>query len=668
MELIFCLMLISLCHHCQASEYYIDDTSGLGRTFDGIGGLSGGGATSKLLVNYPEPQRTQILDFLFKPNFGASLQILKVEIGGDGQSTDGTEASHMHSSDDENYQRGYEWWLMVEAKKRNPDIKIYGLPWAFPGWLNKKGQSNPYTYPDVTAGYIISWIKGASKYYNITVDYVGIWNEKYYDKNYIKTLRAKLDKSGLTHVRIVAPDAPMVNDWKICVDILKDPVFAEAVDIVGCHYPGTLTSEVALQTGKPLWSSEDYSSFNDLTGGGCWARILNQNYVNGNITSTISWNLIAAYYDSLPYTRDGLMTAMSPWSGHYVVSSPIWMTAHTTQFTKIGWSYLHHGKGAGHLDLGGSYVTLTSQDRKQLTIVMETMTHDHSTCVRPKLPEYNVTKQDVTFVLKGSFVGIRTMQMWRSQFVAGTDNSVFFRREADVQVVNGRVKLSLNPDEVVTLTTVTTGNHGNYPAPPPSKDFPLPYTEDFERYNENEEPYNFAQQTGSFEVVMAGSHGNVMRQMVTQTPIYWCSAEKLDMAVNFIGSQNWSNIYVQTDARLVSNHSADGYFIAARINQGGCWLGASKGVFFHVYPQKQKFLVSQYIDKMTVLVEGYTGPIEALGWNTLRLMVNGNIATGGINNNSLFSVTIPTKNTHGFVGLGTSSWGYADFDNVHIEG
>ena len=31
--------------------------------------------------------------------------------------TDGTESSHMHTSDDENYQRGYEWWLMVEAKK-----------------------------------------------------------------------------------------------------------------------------------------------------------------------------------------------------------------------------------------------------------------------------------------------------------------------------------------------------------------------------------------------------------------------------------------------------------------------------------------------------------------------------------------------------------------------
>ncbi len=48
-----------------------------------MGGLSGGGATSVFLPSYPEPQRSQILDYLFKPNFGASLQILKVEIGGD---------------------------------------------------------------------------------------------------------------------------------------------------------------------------------------------------------------------------------------------------------------------------------------------------------------------------------------------------------------------------------------------------------------------------------------------------------------------------------------------------------------------------------------------------------------------------------------------------------
>lgn len=54
---------------------------GVGLRFDGIGAISGGGATSKLLIDYPLKQRDEVLDLLFKPGFGASLSILKVEIG-----------------------------------------------------------------------------------------------------------------------------------------------------------------------------------------------------------------------------------------------------------------------------------------------------------------------------------------------------------------------------------------------------------------------------------------------------------------------------------------------------------------------------------------------------------------------------------------------------------
>jgi hypothetical protein len=51
------------------------------------------------------------------------------------------------------------------------------------------------------------------------------------------------------------------------------------------HYPGTHTVLNAKLTKKKLWSSEDFSTLNSDVGAGCWARILNQNYINGYMTS-----------------------------------------------------------------------------------------------------------------------------------------------------------------------------------------------------------------------------------------------------------------------------------------------------------------------------------------------------------------------------------------------
>ena len=56
--------------------------------YDGHGGLSAG-ASSRLLLDYEEPYRSDILDYLYKPSFGANLHMCKVEIGGDTQSTVG---------------------------------------------------------------------------------------------------------------------------------------------------------------------------------------------------------------------------------------------------------------------------------------------------------------------------------------------------------------------------------------------------------------------------------------------------------------------------------------------------------------------------------------------------------------------------------------------------
>jgi len=64
-----------------------------GPAFQGIGAISGGGGNSRLLIDYPPRERAQILDYLFLPRFGASLQMLKLEIGGGGFSSDGSEPS-----------------------------------------------------------------------------------------------------------------------------------------------------------------------------------------------------------------------------------------------------------------------------------------------------------------------------------------------------------------------------------------------------------------------------------------------------------------------------------------------------------------------------------------------------------------------------------------------
>jgi hypothetical protein len=122
------------------------DMAKLGRTFDGLGAISGGGATSRLLVDYPVAQQEQILDYLFKPNFGASLQILKVEIvrlqnrhqpqcdcvyspppdramslwsvqGSDTLTTDGSESCHMRDNSTTNFDRGYEWYVCATTQR-----------------------------------------------------------------------------------------------------------------------------------------------------------------------------------------------------------------------------------------------------------------------------------------------------------------------------------------------------------------------------------------------------------------------------------------------------------------------------------------------------------------------------------------------------------------------
>lgn len=59
---------------------------------------------------------------------------------------------------------GYEWWLMVEAKKRNPDILLYALSWGVPGWI---GNGSFFSQDNID--YHIKWLQGAKQVYGLDI-------------------------------------------------------------------------------------------------------------------------------------------------------------------------------------------------------------------------------------------------------------------------------------------------------------------------------------------------------------------------------------------------------------------------------------------------------------------------------------------------------------------
>ncbi|RDD42717.1 Galactocerebrosidase [Trichoplax sp. H2] len=643
-------LIVAIFSHLRANghDYPIDDSVGLGPVFDGIGAISGGGATSRLLVNYPQSQREQILDYLFKV-----MTLWKQYIN------DGTEPSHMHSEDDENYQRGYEWYLMVQAKKRNPNIKLYGLPWAFPGWVGK-GTQDPYKYPLITAKYITKWLMGAKKYYNLTIDYVGIWNERPFNSNYIKELRKTLNENGLEKTKIVAAD----NHWNdIASAIQNDPELAAVVDIIGAHYPGTMSPKEASATGKPLWASEDYSTTDNKIGGGCFARIINQNYVNGNMSSTIAWNLVASYYNGLPYPNDGLMTANEPWSGHYEVASPIWLAAHTTQFAFPGWFYLKRGFGSGHLEKNGSFVTFIDPTKKKFAIVIEAMSHEHSQCIRPPLPQYTITNQVALFRLQGSLKNlVDKVTLWRTCLKFNGPSSLF-ERIGTIPVVNNVIELKIDVDCTYTITNTAGQRKGHYPNPPAGQEFPLPYHDDFDNYQIASEAKYFADQTGVFEIHNSNTpkHGRVMRQMVFNSPISWCTDAA--QPISLIGNSDWKDITVQTDFLI---EKGEGVLIAARIGFGGCNIAFTPGVVLRITIHGYFTLSEDLGGFLTIHSGKLLTPIGLNTWHTATLTVKGGMAAATFDHKPLFN-NVFVGYSEGFAAIGAQSFIPVQFDNFSVR-
>jgi hypothetical protein len=534
---------------------------------------------------------------------------------------------------------------MEQAKARNPSIKLYGLSWGAPGWLGST------FFTTSTINYLLAWLNCA-KQNGLTIDYLGGWNERGFDKSWYESLRSALNANGFTALQVVADDAG--SGWAAADAMVADPTFASAVNIVGTHYvcgyrssqsncPSTAN---AIATGKPLWASENGSD--DLNAGAAnIARGINRDYIDGKMTAYINWPLVAAITPNLPFPTMGLALAPQPWSGFYSIGKLAWVIAQTTQFTAPGWQYLDSASGyLGGNRANGSFVTLKSTNNKDYSSVIETMDA--------------TAAQTVTFTVSG---GLSTGQVhvWSSH-VTSSNPADFLVHASDVTPANGAFTLTLQPGFVYTVTT-TTGQGKSTATSPAQASLALPYSDSFDSYAVGTEARYLMDQQGAFEVTgcAAGRAGNCVQQMSAQAPITW---DTLSDPYALLGDLGWSNYTVSSDVLL----SQAGYveLIGRAGTQHSFGPAGIDSYGLRVTDTGQwSILRNDVNDALTTLASGSVAALGTGRWHTLALGFSGTTITAKVDGTTVGSATDGTWSV-GQVGYGTSQGETAQFDNLSI--
>lgn len=611
-----------------------------GKQFDGIGVVDGGGATSVLLKDYPEPQRQQIIDMVYKPMFGASISALLVEIPGDGNSTQGSMPSHSHFRGDANFERGYIWWVMKAAKKSNPQLSLDATSWSAPAWVGN-------FWSDDMVDYYISWMQGLREVHGLELDALGCHNEKGYNYDFAKHLRQAMNERGFKDVKLHGFGNWGDRKMEFLKDMQKDSALAAALDAVCAHTFSEIPlskeqQKICEDLGKPIWNSEDHFYLPGFDALISIVKGFNENYIVSGATKVINWYGIAGVYPLEPYSLyPAMLLAREPWSGNFEVREALWGYAHYGQFSRVGWRYLDDG--CMKLKEGGSMVTLLDPNAGDYSIILET--------------KGAKSEQEVKFkVAKGLKKG--KLCVWYSD-----KNQQFIRLE-DISPKGGTFSLKLHPDAVYSVSTLTGQQKGSFAEIPASKPFPLPYTDDFESYLPPSKygylPRYTADLIGCFELVERPDHkGQCIRQTVGEHTLSWAPEWH---HYTILGDSAWRDYEVSADVWLNPGDEAavmgrlcdvgSGYGIWAKgyylklDDQGNCTLVLSCG------KRNQRELIGDMEQQALILarkdvevggeytiastkVEG----ISACKWYNLKLRFEGKQLTGYVDGNQVLAVT-----------------------------
>ena len=539
---------------------------------------------------------------------------------------------------------------------------------------------------DLVTNYTYQWVKGAKEVHGIDIDYLGIWNEIGTNREYLLRMRKLLDDNGFHNTKLVSND----GYTDLLPKLVNDTQYLNAIDVLGFHYPSDddpETWKLANSFQKPIWAAEESSSYDDLNGAACWARVIASHYVMNNMTANIMWNLVASYSHGTNWYGSSMLTANQPWTGYYEWEQMpvVWATAHYTQFTQPGWQLLPVGRGSGELASGGYYLTLVSPDLQYFTLVVVKISKDHGECTRPKLWDWNTEDEKFRISIQLPYTtNSSDIQTWYSNLEQ--EESRLFEK-LDQRNNNGISKVSsVLDDELRVLTfditlkvevggifTVTNqpgvGNKGQSTEHYESDaSFPLPYLDNFNEYEcDNCYAKYLSDQMGAFEIqAVVGPDYELKKRLVQMTPelpVTWWQEQVDRGPVSVVGMTEWEDVEASISFALPDKSTAA--CISTRTDQfweRGVTLCANSSHWYASYGGANLTGFDPSADNAIA----YGGNTIDNSEHTMVLSTLGQHVDGYIDNNHVLSESIRAGDS-GFVAIGASAYSAVQYQTIQIK-
>ncbi|WP_167958173.1 bacterial Ig-like domain-containing protein [Anaerosporobacter faecicola] len=709
----------------DGNDVDVDNNGDVVNKFQGFGAVTCNN-TSNLLIDYKEENPTEyweMMNMLFNTETGAGLSHVKVELGGDVNSSSGTEPATMRSEDEEaNVRRGAGWVFAADALTINPDITIEALRWGEPSWTWDGGFEARYKWYKETIdaaydefGIKLSYLSPGQNENNAGSGSVSVSDNFAWIKYCAQRLNAETEgRYDYSQIKIVASDSHCGSE-AIAKAMLADPELMDLIDVIGDHYQ--IRGNASLTTlneeyGKEVWYSEGVAPMINAkerinaqpeyggVGGTVGMIDLATRYIcayqyagttySAKMTRWEFQPAIAGFYQGSAYSPKQLIGAFYPWSGYYEADGGLQVVQHFTLFSETNWHYIEGAcYGDGTYNDGG--------------VKADTGTNHYLTIKDPDTDDYSMIFANNTANERVYQVQAKNLDTFKNQLNVwetrgpddGEEYDANWLQKIDtitptVSSSNGisYYNITVKPYSMVTVTTLldkgTSYVTGQNESSASNDILALPYTDDFEysEYSVDENgmtylerragtPRYTADQRGAFEVQSDADNtaNHVLTQVISKDIIpaewnVWGGSTRTTYTPNtWLGDQRWANYKASLDVKIDTSGS-DNNFAGIGIRQNESSSGSDSSAYgIRIYHDGTWKLT----DSATVVQQGIIDGFDSSIWHNLAIEGKENVITAYVDGVEV--VTYTDTSSPNLCGRLSILSGYYNtyYDNLIVE-